>query len=569
MLVDEADDVRARFFSVLSLLVSAALVVVLAANLPTLYLGWEGVWFCTVLLIGVVGGGRHREPAGARAFIVGRLGAAGFLLVMAFAFYHFGTLELEGLRAAVAAGSEADLAVPATVVSLLLFVGVAGISAQVPFQVWLPGAASARTPASALIQSVAMVAAGAFVLVRYGFFVIASPSAMLTIAVVGGVTAVFAGVVSLVQYDIGEVLSHATVSQLGVVFLGLGVGAVNAATLHLIAIAPAMACLVLGSGLVMRAFGGQRHVFEMGGLRKIAPTILVPFLAAAAVVAAVPPMAVFISRCSVLTWTFEAGLADLHSSGRIYFLLWALGLLSTALVAGSLARLVILVFFGDFRGEGRRKGGAADPPLSVRAPFVGLALLSVVAAAVVGLSDQLSAIGRWFFVAEIPKSYPLVGGIGAGIEWVLTALTAVTVLWGISVAVRFYLVDSGFVRAEGLARRFSTTRKLLIRECWFDTLFELVVGKGPVALAHGLDRIDRRWIDGVVNGVRHTVVGVSWLAGIFDRRFLDRLVDRIGGAVEMAGFTFRRLQVGFIQGYVMVMVFGAALLLGIVFVVNL
>lgn len=566
---DESEPVRARFFSILSLLVSAALVVVLAANLPTLYLGWEGVWFCTILLIGIVGGGHGCVPAGARAFIVGRVGAAAFLLMTAFAFYFFGTLELEGLRAAVAAGSEQELAVPATVIGILLLVGAAGMSAQLPFQVWLPGVASAPAPASALVQTLAMVAVGGFVLVRYGFFVLASPTAMLTVGVVGGVTAVFAGAVAVVQDDIGEVLSHATVSQIGIAFLGLGVGAAKATTLHLIAVAPAMACLVLGSGLVVCAFGGQRHIFEMGGLRKTAPLIYVPFVTAAAVVAAVPPMAVFMSRGSVLNWTFEAGLIDLHASGRIYFLLWGLGLLSTALIAGALFRLVFLVFFGEFRGEDRPEERAVETPLSVRVPFVVLALLSVAAGVVIGLSDQLSTSGRWFVVDEIPESYQLVGGMGVGVEWTLTVVIALAVLWGIGVAARFYLYDSGFIRAEGLARRFSTTRKLLIRECWCDTLHDLVIGRGVVALANGFNWIDRRLIDGVVNGVRHTTVGLSWLSGIFDRRFLDRLVDRTGSAVEMASLTFRRLQVGFIQGHVMVMILGAALLLWIVFVVNL
>lgn len=567
LLEDEPDHVQARFLGVLSLLVSAALVVVLAANLPTLYLGWEGVGFCSVLLIGIVGGGDGCAPAGARAFIIGRVGAAGFLLAMVFAFFQFGTFELEGLRAAVAIGSGQELAVPATVISLLLLVGAAGMSAQVPFQVWLPGVASAPAPASALIQSVAMVTAGVFLLVRYGFFVLASPTAMVTIAVVGGVTAVFAGAVSIVQDDIGEVLSRVTVSQLGLAFLGIGVGAAKAVTLHLIALALGMACLVLGSGLVIRAFGGQRHVFEMGGLKKIVPTIFVPFVAAAAVVAAVPPLAVFMSRDAVLYRAFEAGLIDLYSSGRIYFLLWGCGLLSTALVAGALSRLVFLVFFGDFRGERRSKGKATEPPFSVRAPFATLALLSVLAGVLIGLSDRFSAIGRWFLVEELANSSA--GGIGAGTEWTLTAMTAVVVLSSIGMAAQFYLFDSGFIRAEGLARRFSTTRKLLVRECWTDTLHEFVIGRGFTALATRLSKIDRWLIDGVVNGVRHTTVGLSWLSGIGDRLVLDRLVNRAGGAVEMASFTFRRLQVGFIQGYVMVMVIGASLLLGIVFVVNL
>jgi len=567
-LEDETDHVRARFFGVQSLLISAVLVVVLAANLPTLYLGWEGVWFCTILLVSV-GGGQPCAPAGARAFVVGRLGAAGFLLVMVFAFYHFGTLELEGLRAAVAAGSGLDLTVPATVISLLLLVGAAGMSAQLPFQVWLQGVAAVPASASALTQTLAMVAAGAFILVRYGFFVLASPTAMLTVAVVGGVTAVFAGAVSVVQDDIGEVLSRVTVSQIGIAMLGLGVGAVKAATLHLIAVAPAMACLVLGSGLAIRSFDGQRRIFGMGGLKKTAPEIFVPFLAAAVVAAAVPPLAVFMSRGAVLNWTFEAGLIDFYSSGRIYFLLWGLGILSTALVAGALFRLVFLVFCGEFRGEGRLKESGAKAQFSVNVPFVGLALLSVGTGVVIGLSDQLSAIGRWFVVEDIPEPYPLAGGIGVGVEWTLTVVTALAVLWGIGVAARFYLYDSGFVRAEGLARRFSTTRKLLIRECWFDTLFDLIVGRVFIALSHGLNHIDRRWIDGVVNGVRHATVGVSWLSGIVDRRFLDRLIDHSGDAVTMTSHTIRRLAVGFTQGHIMVMVFGATLLLVIFFVVNL
>jgi NADH-quinone oxidoreductase subunit L len=430
------------------------------------------------------------------------------------------------------------------------------------------------TPVSALIHAATMVTAGVYMVARCNFFYQLSPTAMLTVAVVGGVTAVFSATIGLVQNDIKKVLAYSTVSQLGYMFLAAGVGAYVVAIFHVVTHAFFKACLFLGSGSVIHACGGEQDIRRMGGLRKVMPTTFWTFVAATIAIAGFFPFAGFFSKDEILAKVFAAGYADLNHFGSVYYLLWGLAVLGAVLTAFYMFRLVFLTFFGEFRGGEEAEHHLHESPWTMTLPLQILGVLSIVGG-FIGLPSHLwhrpehNLIDRFLGPVVLhlehgehaahPGFWTEIGLIGLG-------LSAAAV--GLIIAWRFYLVDPGFTRAEYLARRFPFAYRLLLNKYWVDELYDAVVVRPTVMCADLLWEIDARVVDGAVNGTRHTTVGSSWLSGIFDLRVVDGLVNLVGSAYDVASRQFRKLQVGFAQGYAMVMVFGAALLLGIFYVVN-
>jgi NADH-quinone oxidoreductase subunit L len=573
----EPDRDYARYFSYLNLFMFAMLTLVLGANLPVLFVGWEGVGLCSYLLIGFYFEKDWCAAAGKKAFIVNRIGDFGFLLAIFFAFYFFGTLEFEGLFAAVADDHGGHFAGAATIIGLLLFVGAIGKSAQIPLYVWLPDAMAGPTPVSALIHAATMVTAGVYMVARCNYFYQLSPTAMLTVAVIGGVTAIFAATIGLVQNDIKKVLAYSTVSQLGYMFLAAGVGGYIAAIFHVVTHAFFKACLFLGSGSVIHACGGEQDMRKMGGLKKYMPTTFWTFLVATIAIAGIPPLAGFVSKDAILAKVFEAGYTDLNAHGGVYYLLWVLGLGGAALTAFYMFRLVFMTFYGEFRGGKEAEHHLHESPWTMTLPLQVLAVLSIVGGLLIGFPGQLFHLEGWSLIDRFlaPVVLSAHGGehhghaLGFGLEWGLVVLSVAVAVAGIAAAYRFYRVDPGFARADALARRFPLIYRLLLNKYWIDELYDATVVRGTVKLADLLWEIDARVVDGAVNGARHATVGSSWLSGIFDLQVVDGLVNLVGRVYDAASVQFRRLQVGFAQGYAMVMVFGAALLLGIFFVVNL
>src|SRR4026209_2593569 len=330
---DESDSEYARYFSYLNLFASFMLVLVLGASFPVMFVGWEGVGLCSYLLIGFWFRKRSAADAGKKAFVVNRIGDFGFVLGMLLIFATFGTLDFQQVAAAADARAvENGVIGVITVATLLLFLGATGKSAQIPLYVWLPDAMEGPTPVSALIHAATMVTAGVYMIGRNAVLFQHAPQTMMIVAVIGVATARMAGTIGVVQNDIKRVLAYSTVSQLGYMFLAMGVGAFGAGIFHLYTHAFFKACLFLGSGAVIHALHGEQDIRNMGGLRKPLPITFYTFVIASIAIAGFPGFAGFFSKDEILYETFAEG----------HTLLWVVGAATSLLTATYMFRLVYL-----------------------------------------------------------------------------------------------------------------------------------------------------------------------------------------------------------------------------------
>ncbi|HMF93347.1 MAG TPA: NADH-quinone oxidoreductase subunit L, partial [Vicinamibacterales bacterium] len=326
----------ARYFSYLNLFAAFMLVLVLGANFLVMFVGWEGVGLCSYLLIGFWFQKKSASDAGKKAFIVNRIGDFGFVLGVLLAFVRFGTIDFQELARAVAPmGPETDFGT-ISLITLLLFVGATGKSAQIPLYVWLPDAMEGPTPVSALIHAATMVTAGVYMIGRNAVLFGHAPQTLLVVAVIGTATALMAGTIGLVQNDIKRVLAYSTVSQLGYMFLAMGVGAYAAGIFHLYTHAFFKALLFLGSGAVIHALAGEQDLRRMGGLKSALPITYWTFLIGSIAIAGVPGFAGFFSKDEILFRTFAGG----------HVILWTVGILTSLLTAIYMFRLVFLTFYG-------------------------------------------------------------------------------------------------------------------------------------------------------------------------------------------------------------------------------
>jgi NADH-quinone oxidoreductase subunit L len=341
---EEVDGEFARYFSYLNLFASFMLVLVLGANLPVMFVGWEGVGLCSYLLIGFWFRKKSASDAGKKAFVVNRVGDYAFLLGMFALFAHFGTLDFRQLAAmAGAMPVETGFGI-LSIATLLLFIGATGKSAQIPLYVWLPDAMEGPTPVSALIHAATMVTAGVYMIGRTAVLFTHAPDTMMIVAIVGAATALMAGTIGLVQNDIKRVLAYSTVSQLGLMFLAMGVGAFGAGIFHLYTHAFFKALLFLGSGAVIHALHGEQDIRNMGGLKKYLPITYWTFLIGSLAIAGIPGLAGFFSKDEILFEAFREG----------HTILWVIGALTSLLTATYMFRLVMLTFHGE-----RRESAAA------------------------------------------------------------------------------------------------------------------------------------------------------------------------------------------------------------------
>src|SRR5438874_2543115 len=328
-----------RFFTYLNLFMFMMLLLILGANYLVMFVGWEGVGLCSYLLIGFYYDKTFAADAGKKAFIVNRIGDFGFVLGIFYIFNTFGTLDYGKVFALASANPQLYAGV-STAICLLLFVGAAGKSAQLPLYVWLPDAMAGPTPVSALIHAATMVTAGVYMVVRSNVLFRLSPTAMTVVAVTGAVTAIFAASIGLVQNDIKKVLAYSTVSQLGYMFLGAGVGAFSAAIFHVLTHAFFKACLFLGAGSVIHGCGGEQDMRKMGGLRKFMPKTHFTMLLATLAIAGVPLFAGFYSKDEIL-----AGAYAFHPG------IWFIGAFGAGLTAFYMFRLYFMTFWGEYRGQ--------------------------------------------------------------------------------------------------------------------------------------------------------------------------------------------------------------------------
>src|SRR3989454_6154424 len=343
---EERDAEYARYFSYLNLFATFMLVLVLGANFLVMFVGWEGVGLCSYLLIGFWFQKKSASDAGKKAFIVNRIGDFGFVLGVLLVFTRFGTLDFQEVARAVSGLSPETTFGTVSLITLLLFIGATGKSAQIPLFVWLPDAMEGPTPVSALIHAATMVTAGVDMIGRNAVLFSHAPETLTIVAVIGTATALMAGTIGLVQNDIKRVLAYSTVSQLGYMFLAMGVGAYAAGIFHLYTHAFFKALLFLGSGAVIHALAGEQDLRRMGGLKRDLPVTYWTFLVGALAIAGVPGLAGFFSKDEILFRTFASG----------HVVLWAVGLITSFLTAVYMFRLVFMAFHGVRRtGEESRE----------------------------------------------------------------------------------------------------------------------------------------------------------------------------------------------------------------------
>src|ERR1700686_4076000 len=356
-----------RFFGYLNLFMFSMLTLITANNLLLLFVGWEGVGLCSYLLIGFYFLRKSASDAGKKAFIANRVGDAGFLLGLFVLVGTLGTLRFTEIAPAIEAGNFPIGSGVMTAIALLLFVGATGKSAQIPLYVWLPDAMEGPTPVSALIHAATMVTAGVYMITRMNVVFQLAPVALAAVATVGAVTAIYAASMGLVQHDIKRVLAYSTVSQLGYMFLALGVGAFTAGIFYLMKHAFFKALLFLGSGSVIHALGGEQDMRKMGGLWSKIPITAWTFLLATIAISGIPPLAGFVSKDAILAASFNARP-----------LLWGIGFVTAGMTAFYMFRLVFLTFFGESRVPHDVEHHIHESPRSMTVPLMILALLSIV-----------------------------------------------------------------------------------------------------------------------------------------------------------------------------------------------
>jgi NADH-quinone oxidoreductase subunit L len=492
---------------------------VLAGNFLLLYVFWEAVGLCSYLLIGFWYTRASAADAGKKAFIVNRVGDFGFGLGVMLIWTSLGTLEY----AEVFAKAPTLAAATATWIGLLLFLGACGKSAQLPLHTWLPDAMEGPTPVSALIHAATMVTAGVYMVARSHALFEQSPIALSVVAWVGVVTAVFAATVALVQTDVKRVLAYSTVSQLGYMFVGVGVGAYAAGIYHLVTHAFFKALLFLGAGSVIHALAGEQDVRKMGGLWRRLPATRDTMLVATIAIAGLPPFSGFFSKDEILAGAWFAG----------RYAVFALGLVGSALTAFYMWRLLLLVFAGPSRVDPAAAHHVHESPPVMTVPLWILALLAA-GAGVWGVPwAEGTAIGRFLG--------PVLGhGTGAaaghhGPAWTLMAVSVLAAVAGTAVAWRMYgggRVDVGRVGVPaGVAHR------VLLHAYYVDELYDRLV-------------------------VRPTVRLAEWCAGPFDLGVVDAAVNGVAAAIGRAAAGLRRLQTGFVMNYALSMLIGVVALLG-------
>ena len=499
-----------KFFVYLNLFAFSMLVLVLGDNLALTFLGWEGVGVCSYLLISFWFTEEANAAAGKKAFITNRVGDWGFMLAMFWAFGALGSvryLDLFGHADSLASST-------ATVIVILLFVGAAGKSAQLPLYIWLPDAMAGPTPVSALIHAATMVTAGVYLMVRVNPLIAAADAwAPDAIAWVGVATALFAAGAAMAQNDIKKVLAYSTISQLGYMMLAVGTGAYVAAIFHMVTHAFFKALLFLGSGSVIHALDGDQDMRRYGALRAAMPVTAITFIVGWLAIAGVPPLAGFWSKDEILAYAFDSSPA-----------LWVVGLVTAVLTAFYMSRLVFMTFYGEARyGDERHPH---EPSTLMTVPLVVLAGAAVVAGAMnLPFSSDLHFLGTWLEPSLFGNEAHL--GIGGSLQWLLALVAVAGGVVGIVGAAAIYLrhrLPASLVEWPAAARAF-----------YVDEAVTRFVG-GP----------GRRAFD---------------LVAVFDAKVVDGAVDGVGRSVRAGGTALRRVQSGFVRSYALLTAAGAVALL--------
>jgi NADH-quinone oxidoreductase subunit L len=551
-----------RFFGYLNLFVFFMLMLVLANNYVLLFVGWEGVGLCSYLLIGFYFHKKSAGDAGKKAFIVNRIGDAGFILGMFLLFKLTGSLNFGEVNAALTSGNFAVEAAGWGILSttaLLLFVGATGKSAQIPLYVWLPDAMEGPTPVSALIHAATMVTAGVYMVARSNALFALTPDASTVVAVVGAATAIFAASIGLVQNDIKRVLAYSTVSQLGYMFLAAGVGAYWVAIFHLFTHAFFKALLFLGSGSVIHAMSGEQDMRRMGGLKdKIPITFRVMFIGSLAI-AGIPGLAGFFSKDEILWQTWSSPLGS--------HLLYVVGLATAAMTAFYMWRLMFMTFYGEGRMDEKTKHHIHESPAVMTVPLMILAAGSALGGwigvpKVFGENGFFQAFEHWLAPVFEPAAKVMATHgehhPSHAVELGLMALSVCIAIGGILLARHIYLAMKEDQRPTGGALYPVLLNKWYVDEL-YDILFINGLSKGGGTV---LAAFDRSTIDGAVNGTAWTTRMVSKISMWYDTWIVDGLVNLSAFFVRAASYPMRFLHTGWVQSYALIFVAGVLAIFG-------
>jgi len=538
-----------RYFTYLNLFVFMMLTLVLANNFLLMFVGWEGVGLCSYLLIGFWFEKDSASNAGKKAFVVNRVGDFGFLLGIFLIFTSLGTLDFtEVFQGALTL--DAGLV---TIIAILLFIGATGKSAQLPLYVWLPDAMEGPTPVSSLIHAATMVTAGVYMIARCNVFYSMAPIALTIVAVIGVATAIYAASIGLTQNDIKRVLAYSTISQLGYMFLGVGVGAYSAGIFHLMTHAFFKGLLFLGAGSVMHAMSGELDMRKMGGLRNKIPVTFWTFVPATLAIAGIPGFSGFFSKDEIL-W-------QAYSSPYGHPMLWAVGVIAAGMTSFYMFRLLFMTFFRECRAPEEVKKHIHESPRVMTIPLGMLSVLSIIGG-YVGIPHVFwggfNKIGE--FLAPVVRGHGEVApshagfslqkvahaaeGIGVGaahgvtsasMELILMAISVIIALTGIFVAYVFYIKRPELPAILAQKRKILYT--VLVNKYYMDEIYGFSFVDSLKALGTGLWRgFDDLIVDGGVNGVGHMIVG-------------------FGGIL-------RRIQTGLVQSYAFGMVIGGVIIIG-------
>jgi len=485
-----------KFFAYLNLFVFFMLLLVLGSNYLVMFIGWEGVGLCSYLLIGFWYTNPSYADAAKKAFIMNRIGDLGFLIGIFLIFNTFGSIAYADVFGKAATMHSGDG--PFVLITLLLFVGAIGKSAQLPLFTWLPDAMAGPTPVSALIHAATMVTAGVYMIARSNILFTLAPDTMEVVAIVGLATALFAALIALTQTDIKKVLAYSTVSQLGYMFLGLGVGAYTGAFFHLLTHAFFKALLFLGAGSVIHAVSGEQDMRKMGGLKGKLPITFVTMLIGTLAISGIPPFAGFFSKDEILYYT------SLHSP-----IMYWIGVITAMLTSFYMFRLMFLTFWGKFRGTHEQEHHLHESPLSMTIPLIVLAILSAIGG-FIGLPESLGG-HNWLEHWLRPLISPTPGGL------VYDGVSAERLMMGISVSVALIALIYAYIKYVKKAHvpvadteERPALANLSYNKFYIDEIYDALIRKPLDALSGFFYKVvDKLGIDGLVNGLGKGTIETS------------------------------------------------------------
>jgi NADH-quinone oxidoreductase subunit L len=491
------DEGFSRYFSYLNLFVFFMLMLVLGNSYVTMFVGWEGVGLCSYLLIGFWFKNHAYNDAAKKAFIMNRIGDLGFILGMALLFITYGSLNYADLNKPGAITYTSAT----TAIALLLFLGATGKSAQIPLYTWLPDAMAGPTPVSALIHAATMVTAGIYMVVRANAIYSLSETASLVVGIVGGVTALWAAIIATLQFDIKKILAYSTVSQLGLMFLGLGANAYSSSVFHVITHAFFKALLFLGAGSVIHAMGGEQDIRKMGGLSKKIPTTYLTMLIATIAISGIPPFSGFFSKDEILAHVYE------YNKG-----LWALGVIASMLTAFYMFRMLFLTFGGYFRGGSELYKHLHESPSVMTIPLMILAVLSVIGG-LLGLPELIGAknwIGHYLDNVILIKTYL---GLSHSTEWMLMGIAVAGAVASIYFAYQLFVINEVLPVEDEAELKW--WQKIIYHKFYVDELYDFIIRRPIDFLGKVVDKFFEKM---VFNGINDSISSITLFLGEWIRK---------------------------------------------------